>query len=171
MKTLIFSILLTLSTQLFAQTKIVELKSDKTIYSAGETAVLRANFLARPDNTDFQFDIISSLNSELLTVDRVTDFQMFSSAKDLVAGVYTWGVTVVVQDARYARDLKTTIAYYADLVITLDEQIAVETDPVLLANLQKRKEDANHLKAAAQSELHSIRTPVLAPVTLQFTVQ
>lgn len=171
MKTLIFSILLSFLSVTNAQTKVIELKSDKAVYAAGETAVLRANFFAKPDNTDFQFDIVSSLNSNLLEVDRVTDFQMFSSAKELVAGDYTWTVSVVVQDARYARDLKTTIQYYTNLIIDLDEQIAAETDPVLLANLQKRKDDAISLKIAAQSELNSIRTPVLAPVTLDFTVQ
>lgn len=172
MKTFLFSFFfLLLQTSAFAQTRILELKSDKSVYSAGEAAVLRANFFSKPDNTDFQFDIISTVNGEPVEVDRVTDFQMFSSVKNLLPGNYTWEVSVVVQDARYARDLKETIIYYTDSIANLDAQIAIETDPVALASLQNRRDDAMRLKAAALSELNGIRTAILAPLTLQFSVQ
>lgn len=154
-----------------AETKIVDLRSDKGIYSAGDTAVLRANFLSKPDNSDFQFDITAKLNGQSLPVDRVTDFQMFSSAKNLVAGNYTWQVSVVVQDARYARDLKSTIQFYSDAIAGIDTQIATETDPAKLLNLQKRRADDISIKQSAINELNQIRTPVLAPLTLQFSVQ
>lgn len=153
------------------ETKIVELKADKPVYAVGDTALLRANFYARPDNSDFEFDIVGTLNGTPIPADRVTDFQIFSSAKNLAAGSYTWNVQVVIQDARYARDLKDTINYYADLAANLNDQIAVETDPDKLANLTKQRDDALSLKAAAESELSDLRSPVMAPLSLNFSVQ
>ena len=171
MKSLLALLTLIFSASLYAQTSIVELKADKTIYAAGDTAILRANFLAKPDNTDYQFDVLATLDGQAITVDRVTDFQMFSTAKTLVTGTHTWQVTVVIQDARYARDLKASIIYYTDSIASLDTQIAAATDPVVIANLQKRKDDAVNIKAAAESELQNIRSPVMNPLTLSFTVQ
>jgi hypothetical protein len=172
MRSILFSILIAcFAVNAGAETKVLELKSDKAIYAAGETAVLRANFFSKPDNSDYQFDILATLNGQPIIVDRVTDFQMFSTAKQLEVGDYVWSVTVVIQDARYARDLKETIIYYSNLIASLDEQIAAEIDPVKLESLQKRRADDITLKDAANAELQSIRTPILAPLTLQFSVQ
>ncbi|MGZ6419033.1 MAG: hypothetical protein ACXWPX_11005 [Pseudobdellovibrio sp.] len=172
MKSLLMILLpLFFSTSLYAQTSIVTLNADKTIYASGDTAILRANFLAKPDNTDFQFDALATLDGQAVTVDRVTDFQMFSTVKNLTTGNHTWQVTVVIQDARYAQDLKDSITYYTNLIASLDSQIAAATDPTVIANLQKRKDDAVNIKTAAESELQNIRSPVMNPLTLQFTVQ
>lgn len=172
MKNLIVILSLSLAAAVsVAQTRIVELRSDKTVYAEGENPVLRADFLSKPDNTDFQFDILGTLNGTELAVDRVTDYQMFSQPRDLEPGTYTWEVTVVIQDARYARDLKESIAYYENLISTLEAQIAVETDPEALAALERRRDEAVQIKTAAESELNRIRKPVLAPLSLSFTVE
>lgn len=154
-----------------ANTRIVKLRSDKKIYSVGDAAILRATFNSKPDNSNFQFDVIGSLNSEPLPISRVTDYQMFSSVKNLVAGHYTWSVTVVIQDARYARDLKQSISYYEQKVAVLDQEINLETDPDILEQLEAQKLVALHKKSAAESELNRIRKPVFEPLTLQFTVE
>lgn len=154
-----------------SQTKVIELKSDKAIYTINDSPILKATLFSKPDNTDYQFDVTATLNGQPIATDRVTDYQVFSSPKNLVAGEYTWIVTMVIQDAKYAQDLKTTIKYYLNQISILDAQIAAETDPVVLENLQARRLDAIDIKAAAESELQSIRKPVLAPVQLEFTVQ
>jgi hypothetical protein len=154
-----------------AQTKVIDLKSDKTIYAVSESPILKATLFSKPDNTDYQFDVTATLNGQSIATERVTDYQIFSSPKNLTAGAYTWVVTMVIQDAKYAQDLKTTIKYYLNQISILDAQIATEIDPVVLENLQSRRLDALDIKAAAESELQSIRKPVLAPVQLEFTVQ
>lgn len=154
-----------------ANTKIVRLRSDKKIYAEGETAILRATFLSKPDNSNFQFDILGNLNAEPLPVDRVTDYQMFSKVKNLEPGTHTWQVLVVIQDARYARDLKASIAHYGQIIAELDAEINLETDPDVIEQLEAQKATALKKKTAAESELSRIRTPVLEPLTLQFTVE
>jgi len=155
----------------FAETKVIELKSDKAVYAVGEVPVLQATVLTKPDSSDFQFDITAKLNNADIATSRVTDFQMFSAPKNLAVGSYSWTVTLVIQDASYAKDLKTTIRYYENQILDLDAQIAVETDPAALAVLQGKRADAVQIKTAAASELQSIRTAVLQPVTLTFSVQ
>lgn len=170
MKILLFLALL--SQNVFADsTRIVALSSDKAVYAAGENAVLRAKFFTRPNNPNYDFDIVGILNGSPLPVTRITDFEMFSSAKNLVAGNYAWTVSVVVQDARYARDLKTSIAYFESEIERLTQEIAQETDPDRLENLNRQKAKNESLKAASVSELNQIRTPVLAPQTITFIVQ
>ncbi len=153
------------------QTKVIDLKSDKAIYAVSDSPILKATLFSKPDHTDYQFDVTATLNGQPISTDRVTDYQIFSSPKNLAVGVYTWVVTMVIQDANYARDLKTTIKYYLNQISILDAQIAVETAPVVLGDLQARRLDAIDIKAAAESELQSIRKPVLAPVQWQFKVQ
>ena len=171
MKFLNIIAILFLSQLAVSQTKVIELKSDKAIYTVNETPILKATLFSKPDNTDYQFDVTATLNGQQVATDRVTDYQVFSSPKNLPVGIYTWVVTMVIQDAKYAKDLKATIKYYLNQISILDAQIAVETDPVVLENLQTRRLDAIDIKAAAESELQSIRKPVLAPVQLDFTVQ
>ncbi len=171
MKTLFIASLVFLSTTVLAQTKVIEVKSDKLIYSTTETPVLRATLFAKPDNSDFQFDIIAKLNGTEIKTDRVTDYEMFSNPKNLTVGVYTWVVTLVTQDARYARDLKTTIKYYENKNITIDQQLLTETNPTVIANLQAQKTQNLNIIAASKSELNNIRTPVLNPVSTTFTIQ
>jgi hypothetical protein len=48
---------------------------------------------------------------------------------NLTAGDHTWRAEVVLQDARYARDLKTSIAYFAEKVSEINDRLAEETDP------------------------------------------
>ena len=163
--------ILFLSQFAMSQTKVIELKSDKAIYTTNEAPILKATLFSKPDNTDYQFDVTATLNGQAVATDRVTDYQIFSSPKNLAIGQYTWVVTMVIQDAKYAQDLKTTIKYYLNQVSILDAQIASETDPVVLENLQSRRLDALDIKAASESELQSIRKPVLAPVQLAFTIQ
>ncbi len=163
--------ILFLSQVAVSQTKVIELKSDKSVYTTTETPILKATIFSKPDNTDYQFDVTATLNGQSIPTDRVTDYQIFSSPKNLAVGAYTWIVTMVIQDAKYAQDLKTTIKYYLNQISVLDAQIATETDPVVLENLQSRRLDAIDIKAAAESELQIIRKPVLAPVQLEFTVQ
>lgn len=171
MKFLNIITVLFLSQLAVAQTKVIDLKSDKAVYTTSESPILKATLFSKPDNTDYQFDVTATLNGQAIPTDRVTDYQIFSSPKNLPVGTYTWIVTMVIQDAKYAQDLKTTIKYYLNQVSILDAQIATETDPVVLENLQSRRIDALDIKAAAESELQSIRKPVLAPVQLDFTVQ
>lgn len=154
-----------------AASDFVKLRSNKATYTEGENAILRAVFLTKPDNSNFQFDITGILNAEALSVERVTDYQMFSTAKNLLPGTYTWSVTVVIQDARYARDLKVSIAYYAARITELEDLIAVETDPEALEVLEHERSKQISKKSAAESELSRIRTPVREPMTLQFTVE
>lgn len=151
-------------------TKLIALSSDKAVYSAGESAVLRAQLLSKPNNPNFDFDVVATLNGDTIAVDRVTDFELFSTAKELTAGNYSWTATLVLQDARYARDLKAAIQYYSSEIERLTNEIAEETDPQAIANLEKKKARAEALKAASENELASIRTAVLAPQTISFQV-
>lgn len=155
----------------FAGTKIVELSSDKTAYAEGDSAVLRANFVSKPDNSDFSLDIVGTLNNSPLASDRITDFEIFSKTAALTEGNYTWTVQVVIQDTKYAQDLKDTIRYYADEIYSLNAKIAAETDPAKLANLIARRDSDLSSQGAAQAELTSIRSPVLSPISLTFSVQ
>ncbi len=170
MKKILFCITVLTSFVVAAQTKLVQLSSDKAVYTQGETASLKAYLLSKPTSPNFQFDVQAKVNNQSVATERITDFQYFYGAKNLTAGSYTWQVTVVIQDARYARDLKTSITYYVQLVENLDGQIATETDPVRLEALQRRKSEALALKQAAEKELESIQTPIAEPVELNFTV-
>ena len=77
---------------------------------------------------------------------------------------------MVLQDARYARDLKSSIKYFQDKITVIDVRLATETDPVVIADLQSQKARYQSLKAASESELTSIRT-LVETLTLTFTVQ
>ena len=175
MKKIFFMVLLCLGMVItssgLAQTAVFTLKSDKTVYATTETPILKASVYTRPDNSDYEFDITATLNNQSIATERVTDFQMFSMPKNLVIGTYTWAVILVMQDARYAKDLKATIKYYENKIIDIDTQLSTATDPQVIATLQQQKTNYTNIKLAAVSELTAIRTPVLAPQTLTFQVQ
>lgn len=131
LKLIVITIFSTLFVQsLQAQTQVVDLKSDKAIYTTSENPILKVTLFSKPDNTDYQFDVTATLNGQSIATERVTDYQIFSSPKNLPVGEYTWVVTLVIQDAKYAQDLKTTIKYYLNQISILDAQIATEIDPV-----------------------------------------
>lgn len=163
--------IITMAQMSFAQTKVIELKSDKSIYNVGDIPVLKATLFSKPDNSDFQFDVSALLNDVEIKTDRITDFQIFSAPKNLSVGTYNWVVTVVIQDARFATDLKSIIKYYDDKIIDIDTELLTATDPNIIADLMAKKTEYQNIISASQQQLNSIRTPVLQPVSLQFTVQ
>lgn len=150
--------------------EIFSISSDKAAYAVNEAATLRASVVTRPINTDYEFDIVGTLNGTPLAAERVTDFEYFSTAPNAEAGIYMWEATLVMQDKRYARDLKASITYFDGRIATIDGQLATETDPDVIASLQAQKARYLSLKAGADSELGSIRTPV-KNLSLEFTVQ
>lgn len=150
--------------------EIFTISSDKANYSVGETPVLQASVATKPLSPDFEFDVVAELNEQALAVERITDYEFFSSAPGLAADSYTWEATLVIQDKRYARDLKESIAYFDGRIATIDGQLATETDPDVIASLNAQKARYQSLKSGAMSELGSIRTAVKT-ATIQFTVQ
>jgi len=169
MKSLFLFLLFTV--QAFAGTEILTLSSDKSIYAESETAILRASLHAKPNNANLQFDLLATLNGNPIAVDRVTDFQSFSTEKNLALGSYTLEVTLVVQDARMATDLKAAIAFYNADIAEIQEDLSTETDPEVIANLQARLLKSQNLLAAAEFQLSDIRSIVMEPKTLSFIVQ
>lgn len=153
-----------------ADTVIATLKSDRTSYAVGENAVLRATLHTRPENPDFQFDIVGRVNSVALPVERTTDFNMFSTLSNLESGTFTWEVDVVLQDAAYAKDLKASILYFDDKIEVIDNRLLTETDPVVIDSLILQKERYEELKSASQQELSDSRTLVQS-LSLTFTAQ
>ena len=171
MKSLLLIITTLSCLHLMASSDLIRLTSDKSVYTSTENPILRATLNSRPDNTDFQFDIIATLNGANIPTERVTDYMMFSKASSLASGDYTWAVTVVLQDARYARDLKATIKYYENRISDINQQLLTETDPQIITQLNNQKNQFQGIITASQSELNQIRTQVSDPVQLQFSVQ
>lgn len=149
---------------------VLELRSDKSTYSSGESAVLRASLDTRPADQNFEFDLVSNLNGVGLSVERTTDFEFFSYSAPLVAGDYTWEVTMVLQDKRYARDLKASILYFTQKIQAIDEELGT-APPEEVPDLEARKARYLSLKNAAEIELENHRTIITGPKTLQFQVQ
>jgi hypothetical protein len=150
---------------------LFKISSNKSVYLVNEKPLLKATVFSKPENTDYQFDIHTELNNQIISSDRVTDYQMFSLPQNLVAGLYTWKVTLVIQDARYARDLKTTIKYYQNQIIDIDTKLLTETNPQVILDLQNQKTENLNIIQSAQSELQSIQTIVAPSQTIQFRVQ
>lgn len=150
--------------------EILTISSDKAEYIVGEVPELQASVVTRPLSPDFEFDVVGELNEQPLSVERVSDFEFTSSAPGLAAGSYTWEATLVIQDKRYARDLKASITYFEGQIDTIEDQLATETDPDLIAALEAEKARYESLQAAAEAELVAIRT-VVKTAQIEFTVQ
>jgi hypothetical protein len=150
--------------------EILTISSDKAEYLVGEVPELQASVVTRPLSPDFEFDVVGELNEQPLPVERVSDFEFSSTAPGLSAGSYTWDVTLVIQDKRYARDLKASITYFDGQIDTIEDQLLTETDPGVIEQLEAEKARFESLKAAAESELVAIRTVVKA-AHIDFTVQ
>lgn len=167
-----FFCVLLLAPFLFAPLSFAEplasLSSNKAEYAVGESAVLRASLATKPADENYELDLISTLNEESLPTERTTDFQMFATALNLAAGSHTWAVTVVLQDKRYARDLKASLNYFNAKIAEIDEALATETDPVEIARLQERRARYLSLHEAATAELSNHRTAVAGPFTHTF---
>lgn len=170
MKVLVFFTLL-FSSFTQADTKIVELSTDRAVYSAGDNAVLRAMLFTRPDNHSLELEVLGNLNGVSLPVERVTDFEHFSTARGLEVGSYTWTVEVFIQDARLARDLKNTVSYAADKIVEIDQELATNPPPERVEELLIQKARYERLKATAEAELLTIRTKIHGPVGISFQVE
>ncbi len=155
----------------FADTKLIQLSSDKTTYAAGETAVLRAMLLSEPENTDFEFEALGQLNGADLPMDRITQFESFANVANLQAGAYTWTVNIYLQDARLARDLKASIDFYNGKIANIDAELVTNPPPERVAELEADKAEDQSLITAAQNQLTANRTFVHGPETISFTVQ
>jgi hypothetical protein len=150
--------------------ELATISSDKDIYATGETAILQIALSTQPDNTNYEFDAVGDVDGLALEIDRSTPFALFSTDATLQAGTDTWTVHIVLQDARYARDLKTSIGYFTQKITDIDARLATETDPTVIANLQTQRSKYVGLLAASQSELTEIRSEVKT-LSLNFEVQ
>lgn len=165
---IVCSLLITISTAWAAE--VLELRSDKNTYSVGEAAVLRASLDTKPSDVNFEFDLVSELNGVALSVERTTDFEFFAYSSPLFAGDYVWEVTMVLQDKRYARDLKASILYFTQKIQQIDAELGA-APPEEIPDLEARKARYISLRSAAEQELQSHRTIITGPKTLQFQVQ
>ena len=154
----------------FADTKLIQISSDRATYAAGDTAILRAMLLTKPDNANFEFEALGKLNGVDLPLERITEFESFSLAQDLEPGVYTWSVEIVIQDGRLARDLKESIAYFTARIAEIDAELATEPPPERVEELLAAKAQVERLAAVTSLELTRIRTKVHGPVTIDFEV-
>lgn len=153
----------------FSETAVVSLLAKPT-YAVGETAILRAQLLTRPDNSNFEFDLVGRLNDVEVPIERITEFEAFSEVRDLEAGSFHWAVDVYVQDKRLAADLKTAISSFTAEIETIDAELGTATDPDRIAYLESQKARFERLRAASLSQLASIRSHVHGPVSINFSV-
>ena len=76
----------------------------------------------------------------------------------------------MIQDARLARDLKESIAYFAAKIAEIDAELATEPPPERVEELLAAKAQVERLSAVTSLELTRIRTKVHGPVTIDFEV-
>lgn len=150
---------------------LLTLSTDKASYAVGEPVIVHASLSTAPDNTDYEFDLLTTLNAAPLALSRPTAYEFFGSAEGLAAGDYELSTQVVIQDARYARDLKTAIAHFTAEVARYQALIDAATDPVLIGQYEAAKARNQSLQDASASELAAIRTNVGSPVTHNFIVE
>ncbi len=153
-----------------AATPLFTITSDKATYLTTDTVNLTANFTAVPSNADYEFDLVSNVSGVSVDTTRANSKQLVVQVSNLPVGTYTWQVQVVLQETRYAKDLKTGIQNDAAQIISLNSQIAAEQDPVKKAALQNTRDQVVAEQASFQAELANVRTPVLTPVSLTFSV-
>ena len=149
---------------------LISLRSDKASYGENERAVLRASLATRPADPNYEFDVVSTLNAAPIAMERTTDFEQFASTAELSVGSYTWSATLVLQDKRYARDLKNSIGYFDGRIALIDEDLANATDPEEIEQLERSRARYVSLKASAEAELANHRATVAGPITHEFTV-
>lgn len=155
----------------YAADKVIELKSDKSIYLTPENPVLRAIVYGKPDSSDYQYDIIAKLNGTPTAVTRLSDSVMYSLPKALPIGIYTWAVTLVIQDAPYAISLKDSILFCDAKISEIDDLLLIETNPTLIIELNSQKSRYTAIKDSAASELVRIRKEVYHETSITFEVQ
>lgn len=149
---------------------IGSISTDKVSYHSGEKAILRVRFLTIPENPVYEFDAVATLNNAALTLDRPTDYEMYTTTAPLTAGSYQFQADLVSQDKNYARDLKASVVYYTQQIARVDDLLAHTTNPTDIANLQAERAKYVSLQGAAQLELANIRTVIESP-TINFIVQ
>ena len=158
---LVFSLFaLMIAAPTFASTQIATLNFDKTYYVAGNKAVLTALLASKPNDPNLEFDIVGKLNGTTLDATRVTDYDFYSTTAALTAGSYNWTVTVYLQDARYARDLKTSITGFTSQIAAIDVSLQTETNPTVIAQLQAQRASLVDLGNTTTAQLAASRTSV-----------
>ena len=152
------------------ETEVIRLFSNQAEYSVGDRAILRATLSTRPKD-GFGFTLRGALNSQDLSIEKITDFEFFSEVKNLQAGTYDWAVTVYIQDKRLAEDLKSAIATFTAQIAAIDAELLTESDPQIIAGLEEEKARLEDLLLATEFELENNKTKVFGPATHQFIVQ
>lgn len=153
-----------------AETKIVEIFSSKSVYNLGETVILRSMLLTKPDNENYELEVLGDLGGNPLSLERVTEFESFAAVEGLTPGTYTFSANVVIQDARLARDFKESIRRFQEKIAAIDAELATNPPPDRVEELLAEKARFEQLLQTTQGELSRIRTKIHGPVTLNFDV-
>ena len=153
-----------------ADNKVVAFSSDKSSYQVGDKAILGARLITRPDNPNLEFDLVSKLNGVEIPIQRVTEFDFYSTATLSTVGSNPWRVTVYIQDARLARDLKASIVAFSARIAAIDEELEQNEDPLIEQELLDEKAQQERFLAASQAQLTGIRSQVYGPVGINIQV-
>lgn len=153
-----------------AENKVVAFSSDKALYQVGDKAILSARLITKPDNPNLEFDLVSKLNGVEIPIQRVTEFDFYSTATLSTVGSNPWRVIVYIQDARLARDLKASIAGFNARIAAIVQELEENQDPVKEQELLDEKAQHERFLAASQAQLTSIRSQVYGPVGLNLQV-
>jgi len=170
MRNLIFVFCALLPVGVFAENRLVVLSSDKAAYQIGEKAVLSARLTTKPDNQNLEFDLVGSIDGTEIPIQRVTDFDFYSTTAFTAIGQKKWRITVYIQDARVARDLKISIASFIARISEIDLLLQTETDPAKRDQLLQEKARTQQFLAASEAQLISIRSKIYGPVQLNLQV-
>lgn len=150
---------------------IVELSANKTVFAPGEKAILRAKLTTKPDNENLELDLVGKVENIDHSINKLTEFEYFSTLDLPTVGIYRWRVTVYLQDKRLARDLKATLSELSKNIAEIDEELVDAEDPEQIAELEAAKAKLTNLRTLTEEQLASIRTQVYGPAALNVRVE
>lgn len=153
-----------------ANTKFFDLQVNQESFLVGDTAIFHAQVFGKPENPDFEFDVLLQLNSSSVPVTRASDFSFLGRSQLLNSGTQTVSATVYMQDKSYAAQLKISIQNFQQKIQLAQDQLEEETDPERIGELNAEIAKYTQLKNAAEAQLSSIRTKVRGPISRNFTV-
>lgn len=151
--------------------QILEVSSDKASYQINEVAILRASLSTKPNDPSYELDLVAAINGEEVSLQRITDFEFYAQVPLTQAGAFSFSAQVVLQEKEYARDLILAIQNLTQEIQQLESDLASETDPDRIIQLQNQIARKQSLKASSEAELQSHRSLVGNPSQVQFIVE
>jgi len=141
-------------------TPIVRLSADKASYHVGDQASLTVLLKTRPDDSEDEFDVTSTIDGVSVATIQETSTVYFVSYPVAMAGPHLWQTTLFLQNARFAHDAKIVIGQSNAAILADQKLLQTATDPAQISQLQADLAHQQSLLVSTQAALASIRTIV-----------